>query len=199
MAVGPAGVRAVRLTYVGELGWELHVPTEQMAVVYDVLWNAGTDLGLANAGHYAINSLRLEKGYRAWGSDISPDDTPWEAGLAFAVCWDKSFLGRDALLQQKSQGLTRRLTAFVLADPGPPLWGSEPIYRDGLMVGYTSSGTYGHTLGGGTALGYVNHADGVSPAFIESGHFEINVSGTRYPAKTYLRAPYDPERKRILA
>jgi len=197
--VGKTTARAVRITYVGELGWELHVPTEQAPLLYETLMTAGKDLGVANAGHYAINSLRLEKGYRAWGAELSPDDSPIEAGLEFALDWTKPFLGRDALLKQREARLKRQLVIFVLEDPGPMLWGSEPIYRDGEPVGYTTSGSYGHSVGGAIAMGYVNHSEGVTPEFIKSGRFEINVSGERFPARVHLRAPYDPGRKRILA
>jgi 4-methylaminobutanoate oxidase (formaldehyde-forming) len=196
--IGEAIARAVRITYVGELGWELHVSTDQTPHVYDTLITAGKDLGVVNAGHYAINSLRLEKGYRAWGAELSPDDSPLEAGLAFAIDWNKPFVGRDALLKQKNAPLKRQLMIFVLEDPGPTLWGSEPIYRDGRPVGYTTSGSYGHTVGGAIGMGYVNDPAGVTPEFIKSGKFEINVSGDRIPASAYLRAPYDPARKRIL-
>lgn len=198
IGVGWAMVRATRLTYVGELGWELHVPTEQMAHVYDALWNAGRDLGVTNAGHYAINSLRLEKGYRAWSAELSPDDTALEAGLGFALDWNKPFIGRDALLRQKAAGLRRQLGIFVLQDPEPVLWGSELIYRDGQKVGYTTSGSYGHTVGGGIGMGYVNHAGGVNAEFLKAGRYEINVNGKLVPATLHLRAPHDPERKRIL-
>src|SRR5262249_51431995 len=152
-------VRAVRLTYVGELGWELQVPLDQALMVYDTLMETGKDLGTTDAGHYAINSLRLEKGYRAWGAELSPDDTPLEAGLGFAIDWSKPFLGRDALLKQRETGLKRRLVVFVLDDPEPVLWGSEPILRDGRPVGYTTSGAYGHTVGGSVAMGYVSHSE----------------------------------------
>lgn len=201
LGVGQATVRAVRLTYVGELGWELHVPMSQARLVYETLWDAGRDLGLVNAGHYAINSLRLEKGYRAWGADISPDDTPLEAGLEFALAWNKPvpFMGRDALRQQKEAGLKRLLVLFVLRDPEPVLWGSEPIYRNGSVVGYTTSGAYGHSVGGAVALGYVNHDGGVNADFILSGRYEIDIAGKRYPATAHLRAPYDPQRERILS
>ena len=201
IGIGQTTVRAVRITYVGELGWELHVPTEQTALVYDTLMTAGKDLDVANAGHYAINSLRLEKGYRAWGADISPDDTPLEAGLAFAVAWNKPvrFTGREALLQQRKTGVKRRLVIFVLDDPAPMLWGSEPILRDGTAVGYTSSGTYGHTLGAAVGLGYVKNADGVTDEFVKAGRYQINVNGELCSAKAFLSAPFDPERKRILA
>jgi len=201
IGIGQTTVRAVRITYVGELGLELHVPTEQTALVYDTLMTAGKDLDVANAGHYAINSLRLEKGYRAWGADISPDDTPLEAGLAFAVAWNKpvGFTGREALLQQRKTGVKRRLVIFVLDGPAPVLWGSEPILRDGTVVGYTSSGTYGHTLGAAVGLGYVKNADGVTEEFVKAGRYQINVNGELCSAKAFLRPPYDPERKRILA
>jgi 4-methylaminobutanoate oxidase (formaldehyde-forming) len=199
IGVGWATARAVRITYVGELGWELHVPMDQLAPAYDALIEAGRDLGLVNAGHYAINSLRLEKGYRALGAELSPDDTPLEAGLGFALDWTKDFIGRQALQRQKAAGLKRRLALFVLKDPGPVLWGSELIYRDGQPVGYTTSGSYGHTVGGGIAMGYVNHADGVSAEFLQSGRYEINVNGERCPATLHLRPVYDPDRKRILS
>jgi len=199
IGIGPAMVRAVRITYVGELGWELHVPMEQLELVYDRLLDAGQDRGITNAGHYAINSLRLEKGYRAWGAELSPDDTPLEAGLAFAIDWSKAFIGRDALLKQKASGVRRRLAIFVLEDPEPMLWGSEPIYRDGKPVGYTTSGSYGHSVGGAIAMGYVNHSTEVTPVFMKSGRYEINVSGRRCPARIHLQAPYDPARQRILS
>jgi glycine cleavage system aminomethyltransferase T/glycine/D-amino acid oxidase-like deaminating enzyme len=199
--LGPATVRALRLTYVGELGWELHVPMSQACALYDALMEAGRELGVVNAGHYAINSLRLEKGYRAWGVDLSPDDTPLEAGLEFALAWNKSipFLGRDALLKQKEIGLKRRLALFTLQNPEPMLWGSEPILRDGVPIGYTTSGAFAHTLGNAVALGYVSHDGGFDAQFINNGRFEINIAGERYPARAHLRTPYDPQRKRILS
>jgi 4-methylaminobutanoate oxidase (formaldehyde-forming) len=195
-----ATVRAVRITYVGELGWELHIPASQAVPVYELLMKAGRDLGVVNAGHYAINSLRLEKGYRAWGADISPDDTALEAGLGFAIAWKKSasFLGKAALLEQKQGRLKRLLVTFVLQDPGPVLWGSEPIYRDGQAAGYTTSGSYGHSLGAAVGMGYVKCQDGVTPEFIAHGRYEINISGKRFPAAPHLKAPFDPERKKIL-
>ncbi|MBL9168534.1 MAG: FAD-dependent oxidoreductase [Verrucomicrobiales bacterium] len=201
IAIGMATARALRLTYVGELGWELHVPVSQATLVYDSLISAGRDLGVVNAGHYSINSLRLEKGYRAWGADLSPDDTALEAGLGFAVAWDKpgGFLGREALLLQKSNGWKRQLVQFVLQDPEPVLWGSEPILRNGSAVGYTSSGSYGHSLNAAVGLGYVKHSEKVSRDFLLSGKYEIVISGKRYAATPHLKTPLDPERKRVLA
>lgn len=202
LAIGMATARALRVTYVGELGWELHIPTEQIGIAFDVLWDAGQDLGVTLAGHYAINSLRLEKGYRAFGAELSPDETPLEAGLAFAVSWDKpgGFLGREALLQQKAAGVKKRLALFQLADSNAILWGSEPILRNGHTVGYTTSGAYGHTVGASVAMGYVRDPAGglVSPEFVSAGKYEILLNGTRIPATASLRPLHDPERKRIL-
>lgn len=201
IGVGQATVRAVRLTYVGELGWELHVNTGQATLLYDTLMAAGAAFGLVNAGHYAINSLRLEKAYRAWGAELSPEDTAIEAGLGFAVAWNKKtpFIGREALLKQKAEGVKRLLATFVLEDPEPVLWGSEPILRNGETVGYTTSGSYAHTLGGAVGMGYIKSAGIVDRNFVNSGRYQINVSGTLCPAKVFLRSPYDPERTRILA
>ncbi len=196
--VGMTRVRAARMTYVGELGWELHVATDQAVAVYDTLMAAGKDMGVANAGHYAINSLRLEKGYRAWGAELSSDDTAIEAGLGFAIDWTKTFLGKDRLLKQKTGGVTRRLAIFVLEDSAPVLWGSEPIYRNGKPVGYTTSGSYGHTLGAAVGMGYVSHPDGVDAEFVKSGNYEINIGPRRYAAYAHLQAPYDPKRERVL-
>src|SRR5439155_9697970 len=173
IGIGPAMARAVRITYVGELGWELHVPMEQLTLVYDRLMDAGLEFGITDAGHYAINSLRLEKGYRAWGAELSPEDTPLEAGLAFAINWSKPFIGREVLLKQKASGVRRRLAIFVLEEPEPILWGGELILRDSKPVGYTTSGSYGHTVGSAIAMGYVNHSTEVTPEFIHSGRYEI--------------------------
>jgi 4-methylaminobutanoate oxidase (formaldehyde-forming) len=199
ISIGWSTVRAIRITYVGELGWELHVPIEQMTSVYETLISAGSDLGAANAGHYAINSLRLEKGYRAWGAELSPDDTPLEAGLGFVIDWNKPFIGRESLLKQKQSGVRRMLVTFVVQDPAPVLWGSEPILRNDKPVGYTTSGSYGHTLGGAVGTGYVKNEAGVNADFVKSGRYEINISGRLYPVTTHLRPPYDPDRRRILS
>ncbi|MBL9138438.1 MAG: FAD-dependent oxidoreductase [Verrucomicrobiales bacterium] len=201
IAVGMATARALRMTYVGELGWELHLPMEQMVAAYDALWEAGQDLGVVHAGHYAINSLRLEKGYRAFGAELSPDETPLEAGLSFAVNWAQPFIGRAALERQRSAGLRKRLGIFVLQDPQPVLWGSEPILRNGRRVGYTTSGSYGHTVGGAIGMGYVRQDTGseVTSEWMTAGSYEILVNGDRVPARLHLKPPYDPERIRILA
>jgi 4-methylaminobutanoate oxidase (formaldehyde-forming) len=194
IAVGSALVRASRITYVGELGWELYVPVEFAAGVYDALWEAGRDLGLADAGYYAMDSLRIEKGYRAWGRDLTSDDTPLEGGLGFAVAWDKpaAFLGREALRRLREMPLTRRLVCFVLEDPGAQAWGDEPIRRDGRIVGSVTSAAFGHTLGRPVALGYVSHPGGVGAAWIGGAPFEIEIAGDRFAARGSLEAPYDP-------
>jgi glycine cleavage system aminomethyltransferase T/glycine/D-amino acid oxidase-like deaminating enzyme len=199
--VGLATALAVRISYVGELGWELHIPVEQMAAAYEALWTAGQAWGVVNAGHYAINSLRLEKGYLAWGADLSPDETPLEAGLEFAVAWEKrgTFHGRLALLRQRERGLTKRIAAFVLQEPEATLWGNEPICRNGEVVGYTTSGAYGYTLGGAVGVGYIKNAAGVDDDFVLSGDYAIETNGVRVPAKVYLRSPYDPQRTKIKA
>jgi 4-methylaminobutanoate oxidase (formaldehyde-forming) len=196
IGIGYATVRAVRITYVGELGWELHVPMNQAAQVYDALVSAGARFGLANAGHYAINSLRLEKGYRAWGAELSPDDSPLEAGLSFAIDWEKDFIGREALSRQKSGKLQRRLFVFTLNNPDEMLWGSEPIYMNGQPVGYTTSGSYGHSLEAAVAMGYIN-AD-IEWKTVPSQEVAIGVNGKRIPARAFLKPPYDPDRKKIL-
>ncbi len=142
----------------------------------------------------------MEKGYVSWGHDVSPDDTPLEAGLGFAVAWEKpgGFLGRDALLPQRREGVRRRLVTFVLDDPEPILWGGEPILRDGHPVGYTTSGSYAHTLGAAIGMGYVAADQPITAAWIRTGHYEIELAGERLRATPHLRAPYDPERRRIL-
>ncbi len=199
VGIGRATVRALRVTYVGELGWELYVPVEFAPSVYDDLLDAGADLELRDAGYYALESLRMEKGYRAWGRDITPDWTPLEAGLAFAVRLDKAFTGRDALVRQQEQGLTQRLVQFVLTDPEPLLFGGELILRDGQPVGEVTSAAYGHTLGASVALGWVRNAEGVDRAYIEAGRYEVDVGGERFAATAHLRSPYDPKGARIRA
>ncbi len=198
--IGEAEVRAVRITYVGELGWELHCRTGDQLGVYQAVVEAGSEFDLRHAGHYAINAMRLEKAYRAWGHDISPDETPLEAGLSFAVDWKKEFLGREALLRQREEGVRKRLVAFVLEDPEPTLWGSEPILLEGEVVGYTTSGAFGPTLGAAVAMGYVKRPDGgiVNREFLEDGQFSILNDGTSYRASPFLNSPFDPQRKKIL-
>ena len=190
--LGYALVRASRITFVGELGWELYVPTEFMLGVYDEIVTAGESFGLVHAGYHALNSLRIEKAYRHWSHDITDEDTPLEAGLGFAVKFDKAggFIGRDALLAQKESGVTRRLLQFRLQDSVPLLYHNEPIWCDDQLVGYVTSGAYGHSLGASIGLGYV-------PAELLKGEFEIEVAGVRVPADTSLQPMYDPGNERI--
>ena len=198
--MGYALVKALRITYVGELGWELYVPTEFTLHVFDMLVEAGAHVGLKYAGFQALDTLRLEKAYRDYGHDIDNTDTPLEVGLGFAVDFAKpgGFIGREALLRQKEAGLLKqRLVQFLLEDPEPLLYGGEPIYRDGELVGYLRSGGYGHTLGGAVGLGSVENEQDVSVDFVKSGTYEIKVAGVRYPARASLRPMYDPEGIRV--
>ncbi len=194
--LGYAVVRASRVTYVGELGWELYVPSEMAAHVYETLLGAADGLGLRHAGYHALNSLRIEKAYRHMGHDIGEEDTPLDAGLGFAVAWDKpgGFIGRDALLRQRERGVSRRLVAFTLDDPAPLLYHNEPIWRDGVLVGRTTSGWYGHTLGRAVALGYVDAGTpgAATPEWLLGGRYELEIATVRYPATPWLRPPHDP-------
>ncbi len=200
IGVGRSTLLAARVTYVGELGWELHVPVEEMTAVFDRLVAAGKPLGLTLAGTTAINSLRMEKSYAAWGAELSTEATPLEAGLGFALAWEKpgGFLGRDALQCQRGEGIRRRLVTFVLDDPEPILWGGEPILRDGRAIGHTTSGSYAHTLGGAIGMGYLTADALIDPSWIAAGRYDIAIAETPAPAQPHLRAPYDPTRRRIL-
>jgi 4-methylaminobutanoate oxidase (formaldehyde-forming) len=197
--IAGAPLRALRVTYVGELGFELHVTSEFSLTVFDALIEAGGRFELALAGYRAIESLRLEKGYRAWGSDIGPDHTPLEAGLGFAVKLgsDQPFLGREALERQRREGLRKRLGCFTVDDPGVVLLGRETILRDGAPVGWLTSGGFGHTLGRPIGYGYVRNAEGVTPEWVRSGRYELEVATERVPATLHLGPLYDPESERI--
>jgi 4-methylaminobutanoate oxidase (formaldehyde-forming) len=194
--IGYALVKALRITYVGELGWELFVPTEFTLHVFDALVEAGKGYGLKHAGFQALNTLRIEKAYRDYGHDIDNTDTPLEAGLGQFVDFEKprGFIGRDALLRHEEAGsLKYRLVQFLLQDPEPLLYGSEPIYRNGELVGHLAGGGYGHTLGGAVGLGNVHKESGVGVDFINNGSYEIEVADRRVPAKASLRPMYDPK------
>ncbi len=199
ISIGYATVWAVRMTYVGELGWELYVPAEFAVGVYEEICAAGADLGLRDAGYYAMDSLRIEKGFRAWGHELTPDYTPFQAGLSFAVDFDKNvpFIGHDALMAARSEPLTKRLLQFTLEDSEPVLWGGELILLQDEPVGKIDSGSYGHTLGRAVGLGYVRHAGGVDKAMVQSGGFVIDVAGERFDATAHLRTPYDPMAERV--
>ena len=200
MDIGYALVKALRITYVGELGWELYVPTEFTLHVFDLLVEAGQDVGLKLAGFQALNTLRIEKAYRDYGYDMDNTDTPLEVGLGFAVDWTKpkGFVGREALLRKREKGVPEhRLVQFLLQDPEPLLYGGEPIYREGALVGFLRSGGYGHTLGGAVGLGSIENKQGVTVEFVNGGEYEIAVAGVCYPAKASLRPMYDPKGERV--
>jgi 4-methylaminobutanoate oxidase (formaldehyde-forming) len=199
--LGYATVRATRITYVGELGWELYVPPDFAVGVYEDLVDKGADLGVANAGYYAIESLRLEKAYRAFGRELTPDYNPVEAGLLFA-CKLKTaipFLGREAVEQARAEGPRRRLVSLVLDDPAAMIWGGELVLRDGTAVGQITSGAWAATLGTAVALAYLRHPAGeiLTPDAIRAATYQINVGGHLYPAPASLRPPFDPTNLRV--
>ncbi len=203
--VGYARVRASRITYVGELGWELYIPTEFTAHVFETIWAAGKEFGLTPAGMHTMNNCRTEKAYRHWGHDIADEDTPIEAGMGFAVAWDKpgGFIGRDALLKQKAQKVQeKRFVCLALEDnsvSAPMIYHEEPIYRNGVIVGSTTSGAWGHRVTLSLGLGYVKNAEGVNKDWIESGNWEIELAWKRYKARVQLQGFYDPKGERIKA
>jgi glycine cleavage system T protein len=194
-------VRALRVTYVGELGWELHVPIAATGTVFDALMAAGAPHGIRPVGYRALESLRLEKGYRAWGSDITPNDTPVEAGLGWAVKLRKNtdFLGRRALERAQAEPRKKALAGFTVDDPDIVLVGRETILRNGEPVGYLTSGGYGYTLGKNIGYGYVRNADGVSEDFLSSGDYELVVAMKRTPAQIHLGPLYDPGMNKVKA
>jgi glycine cleavage system T protein len=204
--LGYARVRASRITYVGELGYELYIPSEFAQSVFDVIVSAGGDFGLTLAGYHAMNSLRMEKAYRHWGHDIGDEDTPLEAGLQFALAWKKpgGFIGREALLEQRERGVRRALVALALERSDRLLYHNEPIWRDGALVGRITSGMFGHTVGTALGLGYVSNGDasarGGAPldaAWIAKGAYEVEVAAERVPARVSLRPFYDPSSERV--
>jgi 4-methylaminobutanoate oxidase (formaldehyde-forming) len=203
LEIGYARVRAGRITYVGELGWELYVSAESCVDVYERLIAAGGAFGLAHAGYHAMASCRVEKGYRHWSHDIADEDTPLEAGLGFTIAWDKrgGFVGRDALLKQRARGaLPKRLVQVMLDDDTPAaplLYHEEPIMRNGVVVGSVKSGAWGHRLGKSIGMGYVSSAAGVSREWLESGRWEIEVACERHGARIQLQPWYDPRNERI--
>jgi 4-methylaminobutanoate oxidase (formaldehyde-forming) len=195
--IAGADVRASRITYVGELGWELYVETADAGAVYDALVD-GT--GAVDAGYYAIESLRLEKGYRAFGRELTPDFGPVDAGLLFAckLRGDVDFLGRAAVEEAKARGPRRRLVSFVVDDPDPMLWGGELVLRDGVPVGQVTSAAWGATVGASVGLAYVADPAGVtSRDWVTSGSYAVDVGGSVHSVGVGLRAPYDPANARI--
>jgi sarcosine dehydrogenase len=195
--VGYAPILSFRVTYVGELGYELYIPTEFAAHVYETLWQAGEEFGIKNAGYRTIASTRLEKGYADWSSELTPEYNPFDAGLGFCVDLGKDdFIGKEALVKIKAEGAKFQLCSFVVdADRPLMIQGSAPILHEGKVVAVTTSAGYGHTIGKNICYGYLP----IEKAGLKDG-FEIESYKERYPAKIESsRVLYDPERKKILA
>jgi len=201
--IGFARVRASRITYVGELGWELYIPTEFVAHVFERLIAAGAEFGITPAGMHTMNNCRTEKAYRHWGHDMSDEETPIEAGLGFAIAWDKKggFIGREALLKQKALPVhPKRMVCIALEDSStaaPMMYHEEPIYRNGVIVGSTTSGAWGHRVNLSLGMGYVSNDGGVTKDWLDSGKWEVELAWKRYSAKVQLQSFYDPKGERI--
>ena len=194
-------VRALRVTYVGELGWELHVPLDRLGEVFDALMAAGDAFGIRPVGYRALESLRLEKGYRAWGSDITPNDNPFEAGLGWAVKLKSKvpFMGRQALEAARQKPTKKLLATFTTQQESAVLVGRETILRNGEFAGYLTSGGYGYSIGRPIGLGYVRNPDGVDPDYLRAGSYELVVANERLPAELHLAPLYDAENARVKA
>ena len=197
--IGMGLARAHRVTYVGELGWELYVSSDMAAHAFETLWSAGREMNAKLCGLHMMDSCRLEKGFRHFGHDISCEDHILEAGLGFAVKKDKSdYMGKDAIMRKQDEGLSKRLVQFRLLDPNPLLYHAEPIVRNGEVVGYLTSGNYGHHLGAAMGMGYVP-CKGESVADLLASDYEIEVAGTRVKAEASLKPFYDPKSERVKA
>jgi 4-methylaminobutanoate oxidase (formaldehyde-forming) len=199
--IGSAVGRAFRISFVGELGWELYIPVDQARHAFDYLWQQGEAFNLVPAGLHALDSCRIEKKFVHFGHDVANKDTPLEAGLGFVCALEKpgGFIGREAILKQKENKswMKKRLLQFLLEDPEAMLYHHEPIWQDGELVGHLTSGNYGHTLGGSVGLGYVTSKTNITKRTIEDSKFEIDVAGERIPAKASLSAMYDPKAERM--
>ncbi len=198
--LGYATVLANRMTYVGELGWELCIPTEFATGVYDILHDAGRDLGLRDCGYYALDGLRIEKGFRAWSRELTPDVNPYEAGLGFAVSLEKpmGFIGQNALRKAKiASKLTKRIVQFTVDDAGPVFWSGELILRDGMPVGEVRSAGYGFAVGRSVLLALIENQEGINKTYIEEGHWEVDIAGDKFSVTPHLRTPYDPRAERV--
>ena len=187
--VGYARVRAARMSYVGGPGYELTVPTDQCLALYEALWSAGGELDLTDAGYYTIDALRIEAGRRAWGAELGPDDTPWEAGLGYAVKLDKAvpFIGREALLLQRAHGLKKRLVLFTFDDPTAFPWGGEPILMDGKNVGELTSAGFSRKLDRAVAMGYARRELTLSDEALLAATFDIDIAGCAFAVTPHLR------------
>ncbi|XP_037773436.1 sarcosine dehydrogenase, mitochondrial-like [Penaeus monodon] len=193
--------RALRLSFVGEMGWELHVPNKSAVAVYKAVMATGEPLGLVNSGYRAIDSLSCEKGYRHWHADVRPDDTPLEAGLAFTckLKTDTNFLGRKPLSVRKQRASGKKLVTLTLNDPSKPLWGLEGIWRNNEVLGYVRRAEYAFYLGRAIAYGYVERPDGnrITNDFLESGSWQVEAMGTMLDASLHVRSPFDPKNLRV--
>jgi 4-methylaminobutanoate oxidase (formaldehyde-forming) len=197
--IGMGLARVHRVSYVGELGWEIYISSDMSAHVFEVIHEAGRALDLKLCGMHMMDSCRMEKGFRHFGHDITSEDHVLEAGLGFAVKTQKpEFIGRDAVLRKKENGLNARLLQFELRDPEPLLYHNEPVLRDGEIVGYLSSGSYGHHLGAAIGLGYVP-CNGETATGVLASSYEIDIAGTRVKARASLRPLYDPKSERVRA
>ena len=195
--IGMGLARVHRVTYVGELGWEIYASSDQAGHIFDTIFEAGQDVGMKLCGMHMMDSLRIEKGFRHFGHDITCEDHVLEAGLGFAVKTDKpDFIGRDAVLRKKENGLDRRLLQFVLNDSEPLLYHNEPILRDGVLVGHLTSGNYGHTIGAAIGLGYVP-CKNEAVSDILSSTYEIDVAGVKIAANVSIKPVYDPKSERV--
>jgi 4-methylaminobutanoate oxidase (formaldehyde-forming) len=200
IAIGYARLICVRLTYVGELGYELYIPTEQATHVYDAIVDAGKRFNLRHAGLKALASLRMEKGYRDYGHDMDNTDDPFEVGLGFTIKLEKpdGFIGKEACVRKKALGhLTRRLAQVLVKDPAPLLFHAEVVSRNGKQVGYVRSGAYGYTLGGAVGLFMIETDEAIDQAYIDTGKWEIDIAGSVYPAIVSLSPLYDPGMEKI--
>jgi glycine cleavage system aminomethyltransferase T len=198
--IGFARVLCIRITYLGELGYELYIPAEQAVHVYDRIVEAGDAVGLRHAGLKALGSLRMEKGYRDYGHDIDNTESVLEAGLGFFVAIDKpgGFIGRDAVLSKKAAGpLTRRVVQILVTDPDPLLYHAEVVRRDGAPVGYVRAASYGFTLGGAVGLAMIEAGEPVNQAYLDAGTWEVDIAGRCYPALASIKPLYDPDMKRV--
>jgi 4-methylaminobutanoate oxidase (formaldehyde-forming) len=198
--IGYARVLCTRITYLGELGYELFIPSDQAVHVYDQVAAAGERFGAVHAGLRALGSLRMEKGYRDYGHDLDNTDDPYETGLGFAVDLQKpgGFIGKEALLERKAQGpLQRRLVSVLVKDPEPQMFHAEIVRRDGKAVGYVRAASYGHTLGGAVGLAFLEPQQTVDDSYLTTGTWEVEIAGKRYPAVVSARPLYDPKGDRI--
>ena len=197
--IGSIEVNAIRITYMGELGWELHFPIDKASEVYEKIMDYGSQYGLINAGYRCIESCRLEKGYRAWGSDIGPDHTPLEAGLIWAtkINSDIDFIGKQALLNQKNLGIKKIFAGFTCDDPDQIILGRETIFRNGRQVGWLSSGGFGYTIGKPIGYGYVRSNEIIDKDFLLEGDYELEIATKKVPCKIHLQSIYDKEMIKI--